>query len=203
MLVKRVNDAIDGLKRMTHRQPKLPLALRIIAAGCVVLWLAGVSACSLEALFCCESHGDEAGTHADHQHTHDAELADARGHHEHDAEGHDSRDAETHHSHDAESRHAHDTETHQGSNGSHKHDGKDGSCCTTLKAIAQTAKPIVITKPNLQPVAFLCVLLQARITALNAPDNFSDRPPHRREWVSTPEVCTGPANRAHAPPTSI
>jgi len=27
---------------MTHRQPKLPLAFRIIAAGCVVLWLAWV-----------------------------------------------------------------------------------------------------------------------------------------------------------------
>ena len=178
---------------MTHRQPKLPLALRIVAAGCVVLWLAGVSACNLEALFCCDSHGHGAVAHADNGHSHDAEAAEAEAHHAHDANAHHSHEAEAHHSHDAEG-HPH---------GSHKHDGKEGSCCTTLKAVVQTAKPIVITKPALQPVPLLCVLLEARIAALNAPEKASDRPPASSDRVFTPEVCTGPANRSHAPPVFI
>jgi len=178
---------------MTHRQPKLPLALRIIAAACVVLWLAGVSACSLEALLCCDSHGHTAVAHADGGHTQDAEQVDADTPHAHDADAHHSNDADAHHSHDAEG-HSHD---------SNHHGGKEGSCCSTLKAIVHTVKPIVITKPALPSVAFLCVLLEARIAALSAPGKASDRPPPSGEWVLTPEVCTGPANRAHAPPVFI
>ena len=177
---------------MTHRQPKLPLALRIIAAGCVVLWLAGVSACSLESLLCCDSHANEAVAHADQGRSQDAEPADGEAHHAHGADVH-SQDAEAHHSLDAEA-HSH---------GSHKHDGKEGSCCSTLKAIVHTAKPIVLTKPALPSVAFLCVLLEARIAARNAPGKASERPPPSGEWVLTPEVCIGPANRAHAPPVFI
>ena len=71
---------------MTRRQTKLPLALRIIAAGCVVVWLAGVSACNLEALFCCPSHDSETAAHEDHEHSHDTQDAVASTHHEHDAD---------------------------------------------------------------------------------------------------------------------
>ena len=170
---------------MTHRQQKVPLALRIIAAGCVVLWLAGVSACSLEALFCCHSHGDQSVAHVDHGHSHDVEPGDPDAHHSSDADAHRSDDAEGH------------------SHGSQHHGGKEGSCCSTLKAIVHTAKPIVITKPALPSVAFLCVLLGARTAALSAPGKASDRPPPSSERVFTPEVCTGPANRAHAPPVFI
>jgi len=181
---------------MTHRQPRLPLALRIIAAGCVVLWLAGVSACSLEALFCCDSHGDEAGTHAEHQHSHDAEPANAHGHHAHDAEGHDSHDA-----HDAETHHSHDAEGH--SHGSHKHDSKEGSCCSTLKAVVLTAHPVVISKPVFHPIPFLCVLPEMHAASLA----LSEKPPNRQakppDWVFTPEVCLGPAFRSLAPPAFV
>ena len=65
---------------MTHRQPKLPLALRIIAAGCVALWLAGVSACNLEALFCHDSHGNEAVAHTDERHSHHEHAAETKAH---------------------------------------------------------------------------------------------------------------------------
>jgi hypothetical protein len=175
---------------MTHRQPKLPLALRIIAAGCIVLWLAGVSACSLEALVGCESHQHASAAHSDHADSHDVAAADSEGHHEHDR---------AHHSDDAEHHRAADGEG--DSHGSHKHDGKEGSCCSTLKAVVQSAKSITIPKQILQPLALLCVLIDARTFVLDARDTASDRPPWRGEWVFTPEVCTGPANRSHAPPS--
>ena len=91
---------------MTHRQTKLPLALRIIAAGCVVLWLAGVSACNLEALFCCPSHDSETAAHEDHKHSHDTQDAVAGTHPEHDV------DADQSHKHNAEAHHSEDAEGH-------------------------------------------------------------------------------------------
>ena len=178
---------------MTHCQPKLPLALRIVAVGCAVLWLAGVTACSLEAFFGCDSHGDGAAAHNHGGHSPDMAAADTEAHRVPDADAHHSDDAETHHAPDAEG-HSHD---------SHKHDGKEGSCCSTLKAVVQTAKSIVVPKQVLQPLALLCVLLEGRIFALDTPDTVCARPPPRGEWVCTPEVCTGSANRSHAPPLFI
>ena len=165
---------------MTRRQTKLPLALRIIAAGCVVLWLAGVSACSLEALFCCDSHDEKAIEHADHEHSYDAELADAEAH-----------DAEPVHSHGAEGK----------SQGSHKRESKERSCCSTLKAVVPTAKAIVFDKQAFHPTPFLCVLLETHAASLA----LSEHPPTRQakphDWVFTPEVCLGPAHRSLAPPS--
>jgi len=177
-----------GPRRMTRRQPKLPLFLRIVAASTVVFCLAGVSACSLESLFCgddCE--GQATVEHSAQEHSHDAQPAYACVHHSQGAE------AEPHHSHDSES-HSHS---------SHKQNDKKGSCCSTLKAMPLTAKSGVVFKPSFQRVAFLCVLLDARVSALNARENASDRPPLSRERALTHEVCTSPANRSHAPPTSV
>ncbi len=173
---------------MTHCQPNLPLGLRIIAAGCIAVWLTAVSACSLEAVFCCDSHEHEheAVTHAEHQPARDSEPAEVEAHH---AEAL-SDDAEAHHSHDSE-RHSH---------GPHKHDREDGSCCTTLKANVQTSKPFFINKPVFHPIPFLCVLPETRTAALGFSDKAPSRQPKTRDWVLTPEVCTGPANRSHAPP---
>ena len=178
---------------MTHRQPKLPLALRFVAAGCVALWLAGVSACNLESLFCCDSHGNEAVAHADHEHSHDAKDAVTNTKHAHDADSHHSHDAEAHHSHDAEG-HSH---------GSHKHESKEGSCCSTLKAVAQTANPVVFSKPAFHAIAFLSVLPEMRAASLalsKNPLHCQAKPP---DWVFTPEVCLGPAFRSLAPPAFI
>ena len=167
---------------MTHRQPQLPLARRIIAAGCVALWLAGVSACNLEALFCCPSHDSETAAHEDHEHSKDA-VADTT--YEHDANAH-SQDA---------AGHPHD---------SNKHESKEGSaCCSTLKAVVPTAKAIVFNKPAFHPIPLLCVLLETHATSLA----LSEIPPNRqakpRERVFAQEVCNAPANRAHAPPAFI
>jgi hypothetical protein len=163
---------------MSRRHPKLPLGLRIVAGGCIAVWLTAVSACSLEALFCCNKH------ERDHPAVAHSEHMDAL------VETHHVDEGEGHHSHDAEGR-------------SHKQDGKGNSCCTTLKANVQTLKPFVFNKPAFQPIPFLCVLLETRATVLA----LSDKPPLRqaksREWVFTPEVCTGPANRSHAPPAPV
>ena len=178
---------------MTRRQTKLPLALRIIAAGCVVLWLAGVSACNLEALFCCPSHGSEAAAHEDHEHSQDTQDAVAGTNHAHDADADHSHNAEAHHSEDAES-HAPD---------SHKHESKEGSCCSTLKAVVPTAKAIVFNKQTFHPTPFLFVLLETHAASLVLSENSPNRQAKPRDWVFTPVVCLGPAHRSLAPPAFV
>ena len=171
---------------MTRRHPKRPIALRIIAAGCVVLWLAGVSACSLESLLCC----DEALARAEGGHSHQADPVDAGAHHTQVADAHHSQGSEAHHSHDAEGH----------SRRSHKHGGRDDSCCSTLQAIVQTAKQVVLSKPTLPAIPCLCVLVETRVAPLTLLENPPNRQAKGRVWVFTPEVCLGPAFRSLAPP---
>ena len=173
---------------MTRRQPKLPLTLRIIAAGSVAFWLAAVSACSIEALLCCDSDDDQTVEHAKHEHSPDGAAAE-------------TDHAEAHRWDDAEPNHSEDSKGH--SHGSHKHDGREGSCCSTLHATPPNAKLITFSIPAGAQDVPLCPLLETGISGLNAPDNVSDRPPPSAEWASTPEVCTGLANRAHAPPLCV
>ena len=164
---------------MTHRRTKLPLVPRIIAAGCVLVWLTGISACNLEALTCCDSHGNETKAHSDHENSEDATDADAGSNHAHDA---DSPETDGH-SHD-----------------SHKHDSKEGSCCSTLKAVVQTAKPVVFAKPVPHFNSLFCVLLETHAALPALSDNVPSRQPKDGDWVFTPEVCLGPAHRSLAPP---
>ena len=180
---------------MTHHQPKLPLALRIIAAGCVAVWLVGVSACNLEALFGCDSHGSETAAHEDHEHSHDAQdaVAVAGTYHEHDADADHSHHAEAHHWEDAEG-HSPDT---------HNHESKEGSCCSTLKDVVPTGKAIVFNKPAFHPISFLCVRLETHASSLILSENSPNSQAKPRDWVFTPEVCTGLANRSHAPPAFV
>ena len=175
---------------MTLRQPKLPLALRIIAAGCVVVWLAGVSACNLEAFFGCDSHGDAAAAHNHGEHSHDMAAADTTAHPAPDTDAHRSDDTETHHAPDAEG-------------DSHEHNGKEDSCCSTLNAVVQTAKSFDFSKPTFQPITFVCVLLETHAATLALSENPPNRQAKPRDWVFTPEVCTGLANRSHAPPAFV
>ena len=176
---------------MTHRQPKRPLALRVIAAGCVVLWLVGVSACSLDSLFCCDSHPDTAVAHAGQEDSCKSKISGTE----------DAREANALHSDTAGIHHSDDAEAH--SHGSDKHDGKECSCCSNLKAVVQIAKPVVFAKPAFHPIPFLGVLLETRAASLA----LSEIPPNRqakpRDWVFTPEVCLDPAHRSHAPPSFI
>jgi hypothetical protein len=120
---------------MIFRQPKIHIGLRIVAAGCIVLWLLASSFCSVEHLFGDDHHHAEAATsetvaHHDSDHSQEAEAAD--------------------HAH-AEANHPHDSE--QSSHDSHPHDDSDDTCCSTLMATAQFAAPFVIIKPILQPRA--------------------------------------------------
>ena len=163
---------------MPRRQTKLPFTRRIIAAGCVVLWLAGVSACNLEALIGCASHGDAAPAHH-------------HGEHSYDTQAHHSEGAGTHHSPGAEG----DSQDSPG------HGGKNGSCCATLHAVAQSAKAVVFNKPVSRPIAFLCIPCE---TPVASPALSQNHPNHRAkpcDWDFTPKVCLGPAHRGIAPPS--
>ena len=168
---------------MTHRQPTLPPALRILALGCVVLWLAGTSACNLERLFCCDSHGDEVVAPTDERHPHSENVAAAP------------------HAHEGEAQHSDDAEGH--SHGSHKHKSKEESCCSTLKAVVQTAEPIVLSTPACHPISFLSVLLETHAASFSLLENPADCQTKDSDRVFTPEVCLGPAHRGLAPPSLV
>jgi len=167
---------------MTHRQPKLSPALRIVAAGCIVLWLLASSCCNIEFL-CSGDHHTE------------ADASKALAHHN----GGLSAEAEVAEHALAEASHPHDSE--QPSNDSHPHDSGDNSCCSTLMATAQFATPFVIIKPVLQPLDFLCSVLQARDLMLSAPKDEQKRQAKPSDWVFTPQVCLGAAHRSLAPPS--
>ncbi len=169
---------------MISRQPKIHGGLRIVAAGWIVLWLLASSHCSIE-LFGDNHHHAPAGAseavpHHDNDHSLEAEAAEHAPH-------------EASHSKDSE----------QSSRDPHPHDGGDDACCSTLMATAQITTPLVIAKPVLQPLNFLCPVLQARDPMLVAPEAKPLRRAKPRDWVFTPVVCLGPAFRSLAPPVFV
>ena len=168
---------------MISRQPKIHASLRIVAAGCIVLWLQATSHCALEQLFGGDHHHAETGTsemlaHQDSDHSPEAEGAD--------------------HAHSEAS---HPQDLAQAPHDSHPHDDRDNCCCSTLMATAQLATPMVIVKPVLEPLNFLCPVLQTRGLMLTAPADTAERQAKRRDRVFTPEVCLDPAHRSLAPPS--
>ncbi len=165
---------------MTYRQAKLPVSRRILAVGCIAIWVAGVSACDLEALFCCDSHGSEAVAHADQEHSHDTEHAGTN----------DPHDAVAHHSDDADG-HSHD---------SPMPDSKEGSCCSSLRAVAQTSASVAFGKPALQAISFLCVPIEVHTISLALLEGHPNRHAISCDQVIMPEVCLGPAFQSNAPP---
>jgi hypothetical protein len=165
---------------MTHRQAKLPLVTRIIAAGCIAIWVAGVSACDLEALFCCESQAGELGAHADQGHDTEQAVVDSN----------DPHNADAHHSDETDG-HTHNAPT---------PDSKEGSCCSALKAVAQTSASAILGKPVLLSVAFLCVPLVTQSAAQTLVESGLNRPDDNCDRILTPEVCLGPAFQGNAPP---
>ena len=159
------------------------VGLRIVAAGCIVLWLQATSHCAIEHL-CGDDHhpaetaASETLAHHDNDHAQETEAADH-------APG--------------EASHPHDSQ--QPSNDSHPHDGSDDACCSTLMATAQITTSFVIIKPVLQPLDILCPVLQARDLMLFAPKNELARQAKPRDWVFTPQVCLDSAHRSLAPPS--
>jgi hypothetical protein len=169
---------------MTHRQQKLPLVLRITAAGCIGLWLLASSYCGIEHLLSDDHHhagADASATFAHHDGDHSPEAEAAENAH---GEGSDSPDSAAHHSHDA-----------------HPHDDGDDACCSTLMATAHFATPFVISKPLFQPLGLIFPVRQTLDLMLSAPKDELERQAKPREWVFTPQVCLGPAFRSLAPPS--
>lgn len=167
---------------MKHRPPKLPLASRIIAVGCAMIWLVAVSACNLKALCCCDSHDSETEAHANQEHSHGVQEAGAVTHHAHEGDDQDLPDADCH---------SHETQ---------KHGSKAGSCCSTLCAVTHKANPIVFSEPANPPFPLLCVRLEEHASSHAFPVNPHNRHAENYERVFTPEVRLGPAHGSLAPP---
>lgn len=165
---------------MTHRRAKLPLARRILAVGCIAIWVTGVSVCNLEALFCCDSHGREAVAHADLEHSHDPGQPGTN----------DPHDAVAHHSGEADGN-SHD---------SPEPGSKEGSCCSSLKSVAQASTSGAFVKPALQPISFLCVPIEVHAISLALLKGHPNRHAISCDRRVMPEVCLGPAFQSNAPP---
>lgn len=164
------------------------MVLRIAAVISIALWLMRVAACDFEQLL-----GLELDETAKDQARPASHVAVAH-HDDDDVAGTKHSQSETNVSEEGHSHGSHN----------HHHDGKDDSCCSTLKAIVQTPNPIVIAKPLLHPLNLICALLAERDLCLFHEWRMpAQRHAKIREWVFTPEVCLGPATRSHAPPVFI
>ena len=167
---------------MISRRPKIHIGLRLVAAGCIVLWLQAPSNCALERLF------------GDHHHA-EAGASEILAHHDNDH----AQEAEAAEHEDGEASHSHDSA--QSSHDSHHHSGGDTCRCYTLIATVQIAQPLVIAKPVFQLLNFLCTVLQARDPMLAATEDKAERQAKDHDRVFTPEVCLGAAHRSLAPPS--
>jgi len=165
---------------MTHRQPKPSLALRLIAASCIVLWLLAMSCCSIGFL-CSDDHHAKADAHGAVAH-HDSDHAQASEHAHGDANVPNDSEQPSHDSHPCEG-------------------GSDNSCCSTLMATAQMAKPFNAAHSFLESLSLLCTAPQAHDPMLVAPEAEPLRQAKDRDLVLAPVLCLGPAHRSLAPPS--
>jgi hypothetical protein len=168
---------------MILRQPKIHVGIRIVAAGCIVLWLQATSHCAIERLFGDDHHHAEAGA--------SETLAQHDSGHSQEAKAAEHANGEASHPQNSE----------QPSHDSHRHNDGDNCCCSTVMATAQIATPFVIIKPVLEPLDFLFTVLQARDPVLAAPGDKVERQAKDRDGVFKPEVCLDPAHRSLAPPS--
>lgn len=80
------------------------------------------------------------------------------------------------------------------------HDSSATASCLTLKsALSDNGSTTLIQPPHYVLYALVPALLALDAT-MTEPDTRFVRQAWRRDWVSTPEVCLGPAHRSHAPP---
>ena len=95
------------------------------------------------------------------------------------------------------------TATHAG------HDDRDGqtpstpssaTTCSTLKTMQAGGNAPTLVAPQLHTLYLLAPISLALDATEIQPDAPFSRQAWTRDWVFTPEVCTGPANRSHAPP---
>jgi hypothetical protein len=171
---------------MNGLQPKLHVVLRIAAGIAVVCWLGAVALCNVESAL--GWHDCSENSHADASSNQNENPAQREGlSHSADSDG------DAHHSLDPGGH----------SEGSNHHDGGEGFCCSTLKAIVQTSNSAVLSIPTLHAVAFLCAVVEAHDLALLTPETASGRHGKCCERVFKPEVCPSSANRSHAPPAFV
>lgn len=79
-------------------------------------------------------------------------------------------------------------------------DSSPSTICLTLKSALVSGHALALTQPELQFLYTLApVALALDATAIEPAARIS-RAAWHRDRVLTPEVCTGPANRSHAPP---
>lgn len=107
--------------------------------------------------------------------------------------------ADHHHGDEAAPPHEDTGHSHGPENGG----GDDHSCCSTFKAIPQSAGSSALFRPDFGQVAHLQFMLLTQAFAVVRPDINPPRQPPDREWVFRPEVCLGPAFRSHAPPLAV
>lgn len=171
---------------MTLRPRQPHPFLRAGAAACLVFWLVCVALCDAEHLFAFDHHKSSASQ----------EHGPSRGilAHQHDAaiDGVRQTLSESDPAHNAGEQ----------SRGSDRHDEND-SCCSTIKAPVPSAKPVVVSKPILNPIAILFCLSDRSVTALPSEENASICQAKSRERIFTPEVYLGPAFRSLAPPVFL
>ena len=170
---------------MTSRKPQLPVAVRLVAAACVALWLMAVSACDLEHSLEFNHHQSSDIDGSGHSHEAAARRDDA------DSSDGDGDQHEDHHSLDAAG-HSHES-----------HDHQEGSCCSTLKASLPAAQTFFFNKPVFHPLQSFSVTPEVDASWLASSEDRSDRQAKRRDRRGTPELCLGPAHRALAPPLLV
>ncbi|HTI71054.1 MAG TPA: hypothetical protein VMF06_13880 [Candidatus Limnocylindria bacterium] len=158
-------------------------SLRIIAAGCILLWLMASSSCRIEHLL----GGDRQGSKAN----------DSVASPVHDIGR--PQEAETaKHSHDEANR-CHESET--PSHDSHHHHRGESCRCSTLTATAQIVAPFHFIRPILRSLSFIGLWFQQRDPMLASDADAATGQVGRPDFVFTPEVCPGLAHRGLAPPS--
>ena len=165
---------------MSLRQPKLRPLLRIIAAGCLLLWLLATSYCGMEHLF--ESSQHSRGKRFEGEVT---IAASPRA---------SAQRKAFEHTYAAKAQ-----RSEQSKRGSDRDDDEDGVCCSTLHATA-TSPPQTLPKPDLHLLDVLTISPIAPAPIADASEDLFERHARSREWVFTPEVSLGPAFRSLAPP---
>ena len=170
----------------TPPHPNLSLTARVIAAVCAALWLMGPLLCGAERSSGFLDHDQVCAGHDGPVPKHGSATA-----HEHEPT-HDA--AQAHHHDDGEAQHEHSSKSKKGCD--------ERLCCSTIQALLNTAKPVIIANSIPHQVFLICRLNAADEHALTPSNCESVRQARTRKWVFTPGVCLGPAHRPLAPPSA-
>ena len=186
------------MKTNASRPPKVNAAIRAGAALCVFVGVIGTALCSAErACICADVCAGM--SHAQSADDHDAVAVPQEGHSNDAGHHHDDVEAQE----QSTTAHEHEDATEQDGHGCAASTCGDGTrCCSTIQAFVTTPTPLVITKTVSQPALIIFLLCGTRGHTLAKLAHNEFRQAKPRDWIFTPELCLGPANRTHAPPAS-